>query len=61
MKGLIIINGYPNGEKFLRQAERIAEELRGLGVTTDVIKNGELYTLLEPAKRICFCGIPRQR
>ena len=47
MKGLIIINGYPNGDKFLRQAERIAEELRGLGVTTDVIKNGELYTLLE--------------
>ena len=47
MKGLIIINGYPNGEKFLRQAERIAEELRCLGVETDVIKNGDLYTILE--------------
>ena len=47
MKGLIVINGYPNGDKFLRQAERIAEELRGLGVETDVMKNGDIYTLLD--------------
>jgi len=42
MQGLIIINGYPNGEKFYRQAERIADELRLLGVETDVLRNGEV-------------------
>ena len=42
MQGLIIINGYPNGEKFYRQANRIAEELRLLGVKTDVRRNGEI-------------------
>ena len=46
MKGLVIINGYPNGEKFLRQGERIAEELRLLGVQTDVVKNGEVCAIL---------------
>lgn len=47
MKGLVIINGYPNGEKFLRQGERIAEELRGYNVHVDVIKNGDIGVLLE--------------
>ena len=47
MKGLVIINGYPNGEKFLRQGERIAEELHRLGVQVDVIKNGDVSVLLE--------------
>lgn len=42
MQGLIIINGYPNGEKFYRQANRIAEELRLLGIETDVLRNGEM-------------------
>lgn len=42
MKGLIIINGYPNGEKFIRQGNRIAEELCLLGVPTSVVKNGEV-------------------
>ena len=46
MKGLVIINGYPNGEKFLRQGERIAEELRLLGVQTDVVKNGDVCAIL---------------
>jgi RimK family alpha-L-glutamate ligase len=46
MQGLIIINGYPNGEKFYRQAERIAEELRALGVATDVLRNGEVSAML---------------
>lgn len=43
MKGLIIINAYPNGEKFYRQAERIAKELNVLGVTTDILRNGQVY------------------
>lgn len=43
MKGLIVINGYPSGEKFIRQAERIANELRLLGAETDVWKNGAVY------------------
>ena len=46
MKGLIIINAYPNGEKFYRQAERIADELRALGVATDIHRNGETYAKL---------------
>ncbi len=46
MQGLIIINGYPNGEKFYRQAERIAEELRFLGVETDVYRNGEITAII---------------
>lgn len=46
MKGLIVINGYPNGEKFLRQAARIAEELRSLGIETDIKRNGEVYALV---------------
>lgn len=46
MKGLIVINGYPNGEKFIRQAERIAEELRFFGVLVDVLKNGEVYAYI---------------
>ena len=46
MKGLIVINGYPNGEKFIRQGERIAQELRILGVDSDLLKNGEVYAIL---------------
>ena len=42
MKALVIMNAYPNGEKFYNQSARIAEELRNLGVQTDVVKNGEL-------------------
>ncbi len=47
MKGLVIINGYPAGEKFLRQGERIAAELTRLGAPTTVVKNGDVYALLE--------------
>ncbi len=46
MQGLIIINGYPNGEKFYRQANRIANELRLLGVETDVYRNGEIAAMI---------------
>ena len=42
MKGFIVINAYPNGAKFYRQADRIAQELRALGVETDVFQNGEV-------------------
>lgn len=42
MKGLIVMNGYPSGEKFYRQSARIQEELEKLGVQTDVVLNGEL-------------------
>ena len=47
MKGLIIINAYPNGVKFIRQAERIAVELRALGCETDVVKNGEVFSVID--------------
>lgn len=47
MQGLVLINGYPNGEKFYRQGERIAKELRVLGVKADVLCNGEIFTILQ--------------
>lgn len=47
MRGSIIINAYPNGKKFFRQAERIAEELEKLDVRTDVLRNGEAYACVE--------------
>ena len=47
MKGIILINAYPNGEKFYRQAERIQTELRLLGVETEIVKNGELSFLID--------------
>lgn len=46
MRGLILINGYPNGEKFYRQGNRIAQELYALGVETDLLRNGELIASL---------------
>ena len=46
MKGLIVMNGYPSGEKFYRQGARIQEELENLGVQTDVVLNGELKARL---------------
>ena len=52
MKGLIIINAYPNGAKFYRQAERIAEELRALGCETDVKRNGEVYASIDENGKI---------
>ncbi len=57
MKGLIVINGYPNGEKFIRQAERIANELRSLGVQTDVWKNGSVYAGVSGAGEV-FAHLP---
>ena len=52
MKGLIIINAYPNGEKFIRQAERIATELRALGCETDVVKNGEIFAVIDESGNV---------
>lgn len=46
MKGLIVMNGYPSGEKFYRQSARIKDELEKLGVQTDVVLNGELKARL---------------
>ena len=43
MKGIVIINAYPNGEKFIRQGERIAKELLALGVETKTLKRDEIY------------------
>ena len=52
MHGLVLINGYPNGEKFYRQGERIAEELRKLGIKTDVLRNGEVFAILQANGKI---------
>lgn len=40
MKGLIIMNAYPNGEKFYRQSRRLAEELKRAGAETEIRLNG---------------------
>ncbi len=47
MRSLIIINGYPNGEKFYTQANRIAQALENEGVETEVVKNGEVCAWME--------------
>jgi RimK family alpha-L-glutamate ligase len=46
MKGLIVMNAYPKGEKFYRQSGRIKEELEKLNVETDVLLNGETISKL---------------
>ena len=56
MKGLILINGYPNGKKFYRQADRIAAELSALGCQADVVKNGEVYALLDDSAKANVVG-----
>lgn len=43
MQGLVIINGYP-GDKFIRQGERIAKELCGLGLRTKLVRNGAIWS-----------------
>ena len=42
MKGFVLMNAYPSGEKFYRQSNRIAEELKAQGVEVSVKKNGEV-------------------
>lgn len=53
MKGFILINAYPNGEKFYRQANRIAQELTELGVQMDILRNGEMPVLVKTGE-ICL-------
>ena len=51
-RAAVIINGYPSGEKFLRQGERIAAALSARGIKTDVIKNGEISVVLTNAGNV---------
>ncbi len=54
MKGLVIINGYPAAEKFLRQGERVAKALRELGLETELVQNGEITVCLgEDGTPVC--------
>ena len=59
MQGLVLINGYPNGEKFYRQGERIAKELRALGIETDVLRNGEFIASLSTDGQVSI-SLPKQ-
>ncbi len=52
MKGLVVINGYPRSEKFVRQGQRVADALRFFGVQTDVVKNGDVYAVVEGEGKI---------
>lgn len=54
MKALVIMNAYPNGEKFYHQSARIAEELQKLGVQTDVVKNGDLSFCVQANGELTF-------
>lgn len=40
MRAAVLVNAYIRAAGMLRQAERVAEELRLLGVETDIVKNG---------------------
>ncbi len=51
MRGVIMINGYPTEKKFYTQAEKLRDALRGLGVQTDIIKNGDAYALIDGGVR----------
>lgn len=53
MKGIVIMNAYPNGEKFYRQSERIAQALKAAGAEAEVVLNGSLSLSVGPDGRIC--------
>lgn len=46
------MNAYPRGEKFYTQSARIAEELKNLGVETDILKNGEIDFQIDGEGRV---------
>ncbi|MBQ7323792.1 MAG: RimK family alpha-L-glutamate ligase [Clostridia bacterium] len=52
MRSLIIINGYPRGEKFFTQGKSIQKSLERLGVSTDLKKNGEVFAILQKDGRV---------
>lgn len=52
MKGFILMNAYPRGEKFYTQSARIAQELNNLGVETDILKNGEIDFQIDGEGRV---------
>lgn len=47
MRGVIIINGYPTEKKFFTQGEKIQRALHSFGVETDIVKNGDVYALMQ--------------
>ena len=47
MKGIVIMNARPNGEKFYRQSERIAGALRRLGAETEIVLNGSVPAVVD--------------
>ena len=59
MRGLVIINGYPNADKFIRQGERIRLALQAEGIETDLIKNGEISACVTADGRIDCAMIAR--
>lgn len=52
MRGLVIVNGYPSAEKFLIQGKRIQDALRAEGVETELLKNGEVYAVMDETGKI---------
>ncbi len=51
-RAFIIINGYPAGEKFFHQAESIKSALEERGIQTDILKNGEVYALIQKQRGV---------
>lgn len=44
MRAMVLVNAYIRSEGMIRQAERVAEELRLLGVDAEIVKNGSVLT-----------------
>ncbi len=56
MKGIVIMNAYPNGEKFYRQSRRIAAALEKAGAETEILLNGEVLAAVRTDGSVA--GIP---
>lgn len=52
MRGLIVINGYPNAKKFYNQGARILEALQAEGIEAELVKNGEVSVCIDGQGRI---------
>lgn len=52
-KGLILINAYYDIPSYLNQAERLKEEFLSVGISADIVKNGELPLVLKDGK-VCL-------
>ena len=53
-KALILINAYMQLQSQFSQAERIKQELEGLGVKTDILRNDGFFARIEEGEIACY-------